>query len=68
MTQASDVDYLFLIPLGLSITFMVWVLWNLTRQLKRKTPSCPTALSRPEPNSVARGGRNSGTAALRPLQ
>jgi len=36
MAHTSDLDYLFLIPLGLGLAFMLWVLWNLTRQLKRK--------------------------------
>ncbi len=35
MTHVSDFAYLLLIPLGLALAFLLWVLWNLTRQLKR---------------------------------
>ncbi len=35
MTHSSDFDYLSLIPLALAIAFMLWVLWNLTKQQKR---------------------------------
>jgi hypothetical protein len=31
----SDLRYLFVIPLGLGIAFMVWVFWNLAKQIKR---------------------------------
>ncbi len=35
MTQDFDFAYLFLIALALGLFFMVWVLWNLTREIKR---------------------------------
>ncbi len=35
MTHGFDFAYLFLIPLALGLVFMVWVLWNLTKQIKR---------------------------------
>jgi hypothetical protein len=35
MTLGFDLAYLFLIPLALGLVFMVWVLWNLTKQLNR---------------------------------
>lgn len=36
MNHASDLELLFVIPLGLAIAFMVWVFWNLTIQLRSK--------------------------------
>jgi len=35
MKPASDLYYLFLIPLGFALAFMLWVLWNFTKQRKR---------------------------------
>lgn len=31
----SDFEFLLLIPFGLAIAFMIWVFWNLTKQLKQ---------------------------------
>jgi hypothetical protein len=34
MAHQSDLDYLFLLPLVLSLVFLIWVLWNFTKQRK----------------------------------
>lgn len=34
MIHNYDFDFLFLLPFALAIGFMLWVLWNLAKQLK----------------------------------
>ena len=33
--RSSTFDYLFLLPFALAETFLVWVLWNLSKQIRR---------------------------------
>ncbi len=35
----TSLDYLFLIPVGLALAFMLWVLWSLTNQLAHRNES-----------------------------
>lgn len=35
MHMISVTDFLFLLPFLVSVAFMLWVLWNLNRELKR---------------------------------
>lgn len=35
MHMISVSDFLFLLPFLVSVAFMLWVLWNLNRELKR---------------------------------
>jgi hypothetical protein len=35
MMRNSEFDYLLLLPSGLGVAFMVWVFWNLGKQIKR---------------------------------
>jgi hypothetical protein len=35
MTLNSDLDYLVLLPVGMALSFMIWVFWNLAKQIKR---------------------------------
>ena len=37
--QPSILQYLFLAPVGLGLAFMLWVLWNLTKQLSQRNGS-----------------------------
>jgi hypothetical protein len=32
MTHKSDFDFIALIPIALAVAFMLWVLWNFTRE------------------------------------
>lgn len=34
MTHLSAADYFLVIPLVLGVAFMLWFLWNVTRQMK----------------------------------
>jgi hypothetical protein len=34
--HTPELIYLFVIPFGLAIGFMVWVFWNLTKQIGRR--------------------------------
>jgi hypothetical protein len=34
--QPLNLQYLFLVPVGLGLAFMLWVLWNFTVQLSRR--------------------------------
>jgi len=33
--HANDADILFLIPVGLAISFMLWVIWALEKQIRK---------------------------------
>ena len=47
--QTPSLQYLFLLPIGLGVAFMSWVLWNLTKQLAyRTTRQKSSRLSRSE--------------------
>lgn len=35
MIGTSHLDYLFLFPVGLAIVFLLWLFWNLAKQIKR---------------------------------
>jgi hypothetical protein len=35
MTHANDADILFLIPVGLAISFMLWVIWAIEKQIRK---------------------------------
>jgi hypothetical protein len=37
--QPLNLQYLFLVPVGLGLAFMLWVLWNLTRELAYRDDS-----------------------------
>jgi hypothetical protein len=37
--QTPSLQYLFLLPIGLGLAFMFWVLWNLSRQLAYRDDS-----------------------------
>ncbi len=37
--QTPSLQYLFLLPIGLGVAFMSWVLWNLTKQLAYRNDS-----------------------------
>jgi hypothetical protein len=35
MIRNANLDYLLVVPVALAVSFMVWVLWNLTKQIRR---------------------------------
>jgi len=35
MVHSYDFDLLFFVPFALGVAFMVWVFWNLAKQMKR---------------------------------
>ncbi len=35
MVHSYDFDLLFVVPFALGVAFMVWVFWNLAKQIKR---------------------------------
>lgn len=35
MPHISDVELFILLPFGAAIAFLVWFLWNMTKQLRR---------------------------------
>jgi hypothetical protein len=35
MVHRYDFDLLFVLPFAAGVAFMVWVFWNLTKQIKR---------------------------------
>ena len=35
MVNNYNLDYLFVVPFALAVAFMLWVFWNLARQIKR---------------------------------
>ena len=35
MIQVSEFDLLFFLPMGLAVAFLLWVFWNLARQIHR---------------------------------
>lgn len=37
--ELSNLQFLFLIPVGLSLAFMLWVLWSLTKELAHQNSS-----------------------------
>lgn len=68
MTE-SDIKLLLLVPVGLALVFMLWVLWKLEMQIRRgkrhPEPVVPAAAKPdlPASNSSARAARSSDTAA-----
>ncbi len=39
MTHAYDFEVLFLLPFAVAIGFLVWVFWNLTREVRPRPSS-----------------------------
>lgn len=35
IVQNSQLDFLFLLPIGLAVAFLLWVFWNLVKQMHR---------------------------------
>ena len=70
-TVSMTIDFneksLWLIPAGLAILFMLWVLWNWRREERRRDRSITrlTFPDRPAPNSAVPDARRTGTIARR---
>jgi hypothetical protein len=62
MTIEFQEQTLWLLPLGLAVSFMLWVLWHFFKETRRQSGSNLPAIQ--APNSAVRDGRNSGKAAL----
>jgi len=68
MVHAIDVTAFLLIPAGLSVVFMLWVLWNFHKEARKPGASRVTASLRMTPMNEFRAARSSGRADSPPLQ
>jgi hypothetical protein len=66
MMREIDLTALLIIPAGLAVAFMLWVLWNFHKEARKPSSSHVTASLRTTPNYGARDARGSGMADFPP--